>query len=32
LPQVRKRLQQILIRLGGICPYCHTRFPKFDSS
>jgi len=32
LPQVRRRLQPILIRLGGLCPWCQTQFPMLDSS
>jgi hypothetical protein len=32
LPQVRRRLQRLLIRLSGFCPWCHTRFTELDSS
>jgi SRSO17 transposase len=32
LPAVRRSLQQGLIRLSGLCPWCHTRFRRLDSS
>ena len=32
LPQVRRSLQAALIHLSGRCPWCHTRFPSFDST
>ena len=32
LPQVRQRLQALLIRMSGRCPWCLSKFPKFDRS
>ena len=32
LPQVRRSLQRLLIRLSGFCPWCHMRFAELNSS